>query len=55
MAIVIIILVATGAYSDGDLRPDRGYLYVNIVYNTSITIALFALVLFYAATRDLLR
>jgi hypothetical protein len=55
MAIAIIAMAATHAYGDGDLRPDRGYLYVALIYNTSITIALFALVLFYAATRDLLR
>ncbi len=38
-----------------DLRPDGAYLYVAIVYNTSITLALIALLLFYVATRDLLR
>lgn len=41
-------------YADGDLSPDRGYLYVSIIYNLSITVALFSLVLFYAATRDIL-
>jgi hypothetical protein len=55
MAMIIIIMVSTNSYSDGDLRPDRGYLYVTIVYNISISIALMALVLFYSATRDLLR
>lgn len=54
MALIIIVLYANGDYDAGDLRPDGGYLYVAIVYNTSITIALFALVLFYAATSDLL-
>lgn len=54
MAVVIIALVAKGVFNDGDLRPDRGYLYVSLVYNVSITVALVALVLFYAATRDLL-
>ena len=55
MALVIIILSATNNYDDGDLKPNGSYLYVAIVYNTSISIALFALVLFYAATHDLLR
>eukprot|EP00039_Didymoeca_costata_P029650 m.25674 g.25674 ORF g.25674 m.25674 type:complete len:397 (+) comp7730_c0_seq1:304-1494(+) len=54
MALVTIITAALGAYDDGDLRPDGGYLYVAIVYNISISIALIALILFYAATRDLL-
>lgn len=32
-----------------------GYLYVTLVYNTSVSLALYALFLFYFATRDLLR
>lgn len=34
---------------------NRGYLYQTIVYNFSISLALYALVLFYNATRDLLK
>ena len=35
-------------------RPDRGYLYITIIYNVSYTIALYGLFLFYSATKDLL-
>jgi len=34
---------------------NRGYLYVTIVYNISITISLYFLVLFYEATKEILR
>eukprot|EP00051_Salpingoeca_urceolata_P035474 m.29816 g.29816 ORF g.29816 m.29816 type:complete len:386 (+) comp9280_c0_seq2:225-1382(+) len=54
MAIITIALVAKGTYNDGSLDPSTGYLYVAIVYNISISIALMALVMFYAATQDLL-
>jgi TM2 domain-containing membrane protein YozV len=53
-ALIIIILQAEGKFQDGDLDPSTGYLYTAIVYNISISIALFALVLFYAAVRHLL-
>lgn len=33
----------------------KGYIYITIVYNISISLALYALVLFYVATKDLLR
>lgn len=32
-----------------------GYLYITLVHNTSATLALYALLLFYVAVRDLLR
>ena len=48
-------MVATNTYNDGDLRPDGGYLYTTIIYNISISVALMALVMFYSATRELLR
>ena len=35
-------------------RADRGYLYITIVYNITVSLALYALFLFYQATRDLL-
>lgn len=39
------------------LRPSvhSGYLYVTLVYNASVSLALYALFLFYFATRELLR
>nr|CAG4645514.1 EOG090X05RX [Lynceus sp. MCZ IZ 141354] len=54
MAFVTIILQTQGLYSDGDWSPNGGYLYITVIYNISITLALYALFLFYFATRDLL-
>lgn len=41
-------------FRDGDWSPDGGYLYVTIIYNISVSLALYGLFLFYYATRDLL-
>jgi hypothetical protein len=54
MAIITLILQSYGYYRDGDFSIHSGYLYVTIIYNTSITIALFALAVFYQATREML-
>ncbi|XP_047389110.1 transmembrane protein 184A isoform X6 [Sciurus carolinensis] len=55
MAVVTIILQAFGRYRDGDFSVHSGYLYVALVYNASVSLALYALFLFYSATRELLR
>ncbi|XP_017878970.1 transmembrane protein 184B isoform X2 [Ceratina calcarata] len=54
MAFVIIILQVFGHYRDGDWSPDGGYIYITIIYNISVSLALYGLFLFYFATRDLL-
>ncbi|XP_012341328.1 transmembrane protein 184B isoform X1 [Apis florea] len=54
MAFVIIFLQAFGHYRDGDWSPDGGYIYITIIYNISVSLALYGLFLFYFATRDLL-
>ena len=54
MAFITIFLQAFDHYRDGDWRPDGGYLYITIIYNISISLALYGLFLFYFATRDLL-
>ncbi|XP_063078157.1 transmembrane protein 184ba isoform X2 [Engraulis encrasicolus] len=54
MAMVTVILQAFGKYRDGDFNVASGYLYVSIVYNISVSLSLYALFLFYFATRDLL-
>ncbi|CAH0546917.1 unnamed protein product [Brassicogethes aeneus] len=54
MAFVIIILQIFGHYRDGDWSPDGGYIYITIIYNISVSFALYGLFLFYFATRDLL-
>jgi len=55
MSVVVIILQAFGLYHDGDWTPTEGYLYTTIIYNISISVALYALFLFYFASKDLLR
>ncbi|XP_039216314.1 transmembrane protein 184A isoform X2 [Crotalus tigris] len=55
MAILTIILQAFGKYHDGDFNIHSGYLYITIIYNFSVSLALYALFLFYFATMELLR
>ncbi|XP_062918474.1 transmembrane protein 184B-like isoform X2 [Mobula hypostoma] len=54
MAIITVILQAFGKYKDGDFNVASGYLYVMIIYNISVSLSLYALFLFYFATRELL-
>ncbi|XP_067311207.1 transmembrane protein 184B-like isoform X2 [Pseudorasbora parva] len=54
MAMITVILQAFGKYRDGDFNAASGYLYVTIIYNVSVSLSLYALFLFYFATRDLL-
>ncbi|KAL8591360.1 hypothetical protein ACOMHN_052624 [Nucella lapillus] len=54
MAILTLLLQAFGYYKDGNFSPASGYLYITIIYNISISLALYALLLFYFATRELL-
>ena len=55
MALVTLILQAFKKYHDGDFRLDGGYLYITIIYNISISLALYGLVLFYFGTKHLLK
>lgn len=54
MAFIIIFLQSSGHYHDGDWNTSTGYLYTTIIYNVSVSLALYGLYLFYFATRDLL-
>ncbi|KAK6187597.1 hypothetical protein SNE40_005590 [Patella caerulea] len=54
MAILTLILQAFGYYKDGNFSPARAYLYITLIYNFSISLALYGLLLFYFATRELL-
>ncbi|XP_008328509.1 transmembrane protein 184B-like isoform X3 [Cynoglossus semilaevis] len=54
MAIITVILQAFGKYRDGDFNVASGYLYATIIYNISVSLSLYALFLFYFATRELL-
>ncbi len=55
MAALTIILHAFDKYHDGDFRPDGGYLYIMLINNFSISLALYALFLFYFATKNMLK
>ncbi|XP_063727539.1 transmembrane protein 184B-like isoform X2 [Symsagittifera roscoffensis] len=54
MAVVTLILQFFGLYQDGNWSTKSGYLYVTIVYNISVSVALYGLFLFYQATADML-
>ncbi|KAK3091175.1 hypothetical protein FSP39_017723 [Pinctada imbricata] len=54
MALITLILQAFSLYKDGNFSPSSGFLYITIVYNVSVSLALYALFLFYFATRELL-
>lgn len=54
MAVITLMLTAIGKYEDGNWSLDQGYIYITLVYNVSISLALYGMFLFYAATRDLL-
>ncbi|BFZ03427.1 hypothetical protein BsWGS_06466 [Bradybaena similaris] len=54
MAILTLLLQAFGYYKDGNFSPASGYLYITIIYNISISLALYALFMFYLATKELL-
>ncbi|CAM2704562.1 unnamed protein product [Rotaria socialis] len=54
MSIVILVLQAFGKYKDGDFSITGGYLYITLVYNVTISLALYGLFLFYEATKHIL-
>lgn len=54
MAVLTLLLMMMGKYEDGDWSLNQGYIYITMVYNFSVSLALYGLFLFYTATRDLL-
>ncbi|XP_047339030.1 transmembrane protein 184B-like [Impatiens glandulifera] len=52
---VTFILYSKGKYHDGDFSVDQAYLYITFIYTISYSMALYALLLFYVACRDLLQ
>lgn len=54
MAVITLVLQAFSLYRDGNFSPSSGYLYITLIYNASISLALYALFLFYFATKELL-
>lgn len=55
LVLITFIFYAKGKYEDGNFSADHAYLYITIIYTISYSVALYALALFYAACRDLLR
>lgn len=54
MSIMVLYLQATGKYKDGDWSLSNSYIYITIIYNVSVSLALYGLYLFYQATKGLL-
>ncbi|TBU57283.1 organic solute transporter Ostalpha-domain-containing protein [Dichomitus squalens] len=52
LAIATIVLKALGKYNEGDLAAGSGYLYISIVYNFSICLALYCLAIFWMCVND---
>eukprot|EP01118_Nematostelium_gracile_P010855 TRINITY_DN3797_c0_g1_i1.p1 TRINITY_DN3797_c0_g1~~TRINITY_DN3797_c0_g1_i1.p1 ORF type:complete len:364 (+),score=58.92 TRINITY_DN3797_c0_g1_i1:3-1094(+) len=50
-----LILEPFQLYDEGSFSPSKGYLYITVIGNVSVSISLYALVLFYMATKDDLR
>ena len=51
MSFITIWLQSYGLYEDGNWDAGKAYLYITLIYNASISLALYALFLFYFATR----
>eukprot|EP00889_Picochlorum_renovo_P001237 jgi/Picre1/28267/NNA_003673.t1 len=47
LAVLTLVLYATGNYDEGNWSPSGSYLWITIVYNITYTVALYALLLFY--------
>jgi hypothetical protein len=54
MSVLTLFLMATGRYKDGDWSVGSSYFYITMIYNISVSLALYALYLFYQATKGLL-
>jgi len=54
MSIVTLVLQAFDKYKDGDFSVSGGYLYLTLIYNVSVSVALYGLFLFYEATKHIL-
>lgn len=54
MSILTLYLQATDRYQDGKWSLSSSYVYITIIYNISVSLALYGLYLFYQATKQLL-
>ena len=54
MSLVTLVLQAFDKYEDEDFSVTGGYLYLTLIYNVSVSVALYGLFLFYEATKHIL-
>ncbi|KZT55903.1 DUF300-domain-containing protein [Calocera cornea HHB12733] len=52
LAVATMILKATNHYHEGTFRPTDGYLYISVIYNTSICVSLYCLAMFWKVVHD---
>ncbi|KAF8154489.1 organic solute transporter Ostalpha-domain-containing protein [Crassisporium funariophilum] len=52
LAAATLILKACGKFNEGDFRANSGYLYISIIYNTSICLSLYCLAMFWVCVND---
>jgi hypothetical protein len=52
LAAATLILKAVGKFNEGDFRANSGYLYISIIYNTSICLSLYCLAMFWLCVND---
>jgi len=55
LAVLAAVLESKGWYGDGDFSLNKGYLWITIVDNISITVSMYFLVLFYHVTKNELK
>ena len=55
LAFLSLLLYYYGLYEDGNFALDDGYAYITAVYMLSYSVAIYALILFYVAAKDLLK
>lgn len=51
-SLLTVLFLVLDIYGEGSFSPDRGYLYITIINNVSITIAIYYLVMFYEALAE---
>eukprot|EP00916_Digyalum_oweni_P014906 GHVL01024381.1.p1 GENE.GHVL01024381.1~~GHVL01024381.1.p1 ORF type:complete len:347 (-),score=25.26 GHVL01024381.1:325-1302(-) len=55
VAVIALLLESVGVYGGGHFRLTGGFLYLTLITNSSVWIAMYSLVLFYIANEDRLR
>lgn len=55
LAVACLVLYSYGLYKEGNFSPVQGYLYITLLYMATYTVAVYSLILFYLACKDLLK